>query len=217
MKICFLASGNGGNLKFLYLAQKLGLLKNIELSVIADRECGSIEFAKNNNISCKVVKYKRDNNKALLQELNNISPDFIITNWHKIIDDEIVDLYLGKMINLHYSLLPAFGGLIGIEPIEKAYQNSCKYVGATCHFVDNGVDTGEIISQTIIKTDIIVEDAIQKVFENACLILLNSILLLNTKENLIKITNNDMFNFSPSLKFDDKLFDIQFWKDLSQL
>lgn len=61
------------------------------------------------------------------------------------------------------------------------------------------------------------EDAIQKVFENGCLILLNSILLLNKKENLIEITKNNKFNFSPSLQFDDKLFDIQFWKDLSEL
>ena len=108
MKICFLASGNGGNLKFLYLVQRLGLIKNIELSVVADRECGSIDFANIRNIYSKVIKYKRDDNKELLFELENINPDIIVTNWHKIIDVEIVNKYQGKMINLHYSLLPAF-------------------------------------------------------------------------------------------------------------
>jgi phosphoribosylglycinamide formyltransferase-1 len=216
MKICFLASGNGGNLKFIYLAQSLGLIENIELTVIADRNCGSIEFARLNNIYNKVIKYKRDDNKALNNELGKIKPDIIITNWHKIIDEEIVNKYQGRMINLHYSLLPAFDGLIGIAPIEAAYQKNCQYVGATCHYVDSGVDTGDIISQAIVKTDVKIELTIQSVFEKACLILLNSILQIKHEE-IIKFYSNTKFDFSPSLKFDDKLFNRNFWKRLSLL
>ncbi len=217
MKICFLASGNGGNLKFLYLAQELGILQNIELSVIADRECGSIEFAKLNNINYKVIQYKIDDNQALKDELSNIKPDLIITNWHKIIDEEIVSKYFGKMINLHYSLLPSFGGLIGIAPIEEAYKSGCQYVGATCHYIDNGVDTGKIISQTIVKTDINIEDTINQVFKNACLILLNSIVLLSKEQNLILLKDNEKFNFSPLLQFDDMVFSESFWEKVSIL
>jgi phosphoribosylglycinamide formyltransferase-1 len=216
MKICFLASGNGGNLKFIYLAQKLHLIKNIELAVIADRECGSIEFAKYNSIHNRVIKYKRDDNQALKNELESINPDIIVTNWHKIIDEEVVTKYKGKMINLHYSLLPAFSGLIGIAPIEEAYKNNSQYVGATCHYVDSGVDTGSIISQAIVKTNIPIELAIQSVFEKACLILIDSIFKI-TKQEITKLNNNDKFDFSPMLKIDDKLFDSNFWKRLSAL
>ena len=216
MKVCFLASGGGGNLKFLYLAQKLGIVRNIELSVIADRKCKAIEFAKVNNIYSKVIQYKKDNNQDLKYELKNIEPDIIITNWHKIIDEEIVNKYKGKMINLHYSLLPAFQGLIGITPIEEAYKVGCGYIGCTCHYVDEGVDTGKIISQAIVKTDKVISEAIQEVFQKGCLILLNSLIIVSKSNNLIHRSNNINNDFSPSLQFDDNLFNKNFWKELSK-
>ena len=215
MKICFLASGGGGNFKFIDLSINLGIVKNIELFLIADRECGSLEYAVNNNIYNRKINYKRDHNIELLQELKKIDPDIIITNWHKIIDAEVVNKYQGKLINLHYSLLPAFDGLIGIEPIKQAYEKNCSYVGTTCHYVDEGVDSGKIISQAIIKTDVSIDIAIQKIFEKGCLILLNSILQLSNKELITKKENNK-FEYSPNLLFDDNQFDKFFWKKLSE-
>lgn len=214
MKICFLASGGGGNFKFFNLAKDLGIIYNVELFLVADRDCGSLEYANEKNIYNKKIIYKRDNNIEFLQELEKINPDIIITNWHKIIDAEVVNKYQGKLINLHYSLLPAFDGLIGIEPIKQAYEKNCSYVGTTCHYVDEGVDSGKIISQAIVKTDIPIELAIQKIFEQGCLILLNSILLIGNKEIITKKENNK-FEYSPDLLFDDSQFDEFFWNKLS--
>lgn len=216
MKVCFLASGGGGNFKFLHLAKELKLLDNLELTVIADRECDSIKYAKKNHIYAKVIHYKRDQNQSLLNELDYIKPDIIITNWHKIIDEEIVSAYTGKLINLHYSLLPAFGGLMGIEPIQEAYKQNCQFVGTTCHYVDKGVDSGSIISQAIVKTNIPIEDAINEVFKKGCLILLNTILIVSNK-TLIKTSTNNKYDFAPVLKFDEKLFNESFWQRLSKL
>jgi len=216
MKICFLASGNGGNLKFFYLIKKFGLVQNIKLFVIADRACGSIEFAKNHNIYCKIIAYTRDKNTELIEELEKINPNIIVTNWHKIIDNGTVKKYKGKMINLHYSLLPAFGGLIGIKPIQKAYENNCQFIGVTCHYINEHLDSGKIISQAIIKADIPIEVAIQKVFEKGCLILLNSILKISDTE-IIRIIENNKFEYSPNLVFDDKFFDDKFWIGLEKL
>ena len=214
MKICFLASGGGGNFKFFNLAKDLGIIYNVELFLVADRDCGSLEYANEKNIYNKKIIYKRDNNIEFLQELEKINPDIIITNWHKIIDSEVVNKYQGKLINLHYSLLPAFDGLIGIEPIKQAYEKNCSYAGTTCHYVDEGVDSGKIISQAIVKTDIPIELAIQKIFEQGCLILLNSILLIGNKEIITKKENNK-FEYSPDLLFDDSQFDEFFWNKLS--
>ncbi len=214
MKICFLASGGGGNFKFFNLAKDLGIISNVEFFLVADRDCGSLEYANEKNIYNKKIIYKRDNNIEFLQELEKINPDIIITNWHKIIDSEVVNKYQGKLINLHYSLLPAFDGLIGIEPIKQAYEKNCSYVGTTCHYVDEGVDSGKIISQAIVKTDIPIELAIQKIFEQGCLILLNSILLIGNKEIITKKENNK-FEYSPDLLFDDSQFDEFFWNKLS--
>jgi phosphoribosylglycinamide formyltransferase-1 len=218
MKICFLASGNGGHFKFLYLLSKLNIINNVQFYVIADRKCGSIKFAKNNKVYNKIINYSRKNNIELLNELEKINPDVVITNWHKIIDEQIIKLYSGKIINLHYSLLPAFGGLIGIKPIQKAFEQNCQYIGATCHYVDEGVDTGKIISQYILKKDDIkIIEAIQKIFEGANLILLNTLIKefkigLNTE----RIKNNK-YEYAPSLEFDDSLFDDNFWNRLKQL
>jgi len=216
MKVCFLASGGGGNLKFLYLAQELHLLNHLELSVIADRECNSIHFAKNHHVYAKVIHYAQDENQTLLDELAAINPDIIITNWYKIIDKEVVSAYRGKLINLHYSLLPAFGGLIGVEPIKAAYAQNCQFVGTTCHYVDEGVDTGNIIAQAIIKTDIPMEDAIGEVFRRGCLILLNSLIIVSNK-NIIDVTKNIKYDYSPALSFNDEVFTNHFWEKVSKL
>ena len=57
MRVCFLASGNGGNFKFLFLANKINILKNLNFAIIADRKSGSIKFAEKNNNYSKVIKY----------------------------------------------------------------------------------------------------------------------------------------------------------------
>jgi len=216
LKVCFLTSGGGGNMKFMYLAKQMGILKDFELFVIADRECGGIHFAKEKGINSKIINYKRDNNKELSELLESINPNIIITTWAKIIDKELVEKYSGKMINLHYSLLPAFAGQMGVEPIENAYKQNCQYIGVTCHYVSEDVDMGKIISQAILKTNIPIEDAIKEVFQKGCLILLNSIMIV-TKELIINKAKNSRFDYSPELMFDDKVFDKAFWDKVSLL
>ena len=84
------------------------------------------------------------------------------------------------------------------------------------YFVDEGVDSGKIISQAILKTDISMEKAIQIIFQKGCLILLNSILLLS-QEDIIEKSENNKFDYSPPLLFDDSIFDNLFWTRLSQI
>ena len=215
-KIVFLASGNGGNLKFFFLAQKNNIISKIQLIVIADRECGSLEFARNNSLENYVVNYKRSDAKEFTDVLEKIKPDIIVTNWHKIIDEVTIRTFKGKFINLHYSRLPAFGGLIGIEPIKRAYDQGCRYVGPTCHLVDEGVDTGKIISQAIFLTDIPMVDAVDLMFRKGCLVLLNGIQQVTGEKLIGKIaTSTEDFLFSPTLGFDEKAFSEDFWKELA--
>ena len=216
MKLCFLASGGGGNFKFFHLAQKYSIINNIELYLVADRYCPSLEYARAHDIKNLIINYQQDNNEDLKKALNDINPDVIVSNWNKIIDKEIVSLYHNKIINLHYSILPLFPGLIGVAPIEAAYRHNCKYTGVTCHIVDEGVDTGEIIGQSIVKIDSNIDVIIQKVFRNGCLVLLNSVQLL-TGKTLIRYTVRESHEFSPSLNFDDSDFSLGFWVDLSKI
>ena len=210
--ITFLVSGGGGNLKFFYYMREYLARENISLNVIADRDCRALEFCEENSIGYKKINYTQKSPKELRDELSRISPDIIVTNWHKIIDPGTISLFENKMVNLHYSLLPAFGGLIGIEPIEKAYVQGCRFIGPTCHLIDEGVDTGLILSQAIFTTNRPLKESVEIMFRKGCLTLLNGIDSLAGKKNL---EESKMVLFSPQLNFDESLFDEIFWKKVS--
>ena len=213
--IVFLASGNGGNLKFFYWAQKKNLITGIRLSVVADRECGSIDFARRNGLEQYVINYNRFSAKELTDILARINPDIIVTNWHKIIDEDTVVKYLGKFVNLHYSLLPAFGGLIGVEPIKRAYEQGCKFIGPTCHLVDEGVDSGRILSQAVFTTERPFEDAVNLMFRKGCLVLLIGIQQTLGQKLITANGASSCESYSPKLGFDEFVFNEKFWEELT--
>jgi len=213
--IVFLVSGGGGNLKFLYLALKNNFISGCRLSVIADRECGALDFARKHNIENHLIIYKRSEPEAFKEILQRIKPDIIVTNWHKIIDGNTVGQYIGKFINLHYSLLPAFGGLIGVEPIKRAYEQGCKFIGPTCHLVDEGVDTGKILAQAVFTTERPFEEAVNLMFRDGCLVLLNGIQQVLGQSLLTKHSSSSCTTLSPALDFYDALFNEIFWKELA--
>lgn len=214
--IIFLVSGRGGNFKFVNQAIKDKIIPNIRLTVISDRMCGAIEYAKNNGIEYHVISYSRNHPVILQKILNDKNPDLIVTTWNKIIDVDTLQKNQGKFINLHYSLLPSFGGLIGINPIKKAYEQGCKYIGPTCHLVDEGIDTGKILAQGIFTTDRSLNEAITMMFRSGCLVLLNGLTILMSQYNLKTKSYNTIF-FSPELNFDISLFNEDFWQKVEKL
>jgi phosphoribosylglycinamide formyltransferase-1 len=212
--LVFLVSGSGGNLRFIYSALENNVISGIKLSVIADRDCGALEFAREKKIDNYLISYSRYNSFDLNFLLDKINPDLIITNWNKIIDKITVLNFFGKFINLHYSLLPAFSGLIGVEPIKRAYENGCKFIGPTCHLVDEGVDTGRIVSQAIFTTDRAFDEAVSLMFKKGCLVLLvgiEEVLGQNLVMDRSTILNH---NYSPALGFDESLFNEKFWIEI---
>lgn len=208
-KIVFLVSGGGGNLKFFDLAIEHLKLEGLCLSVIADRDCGAIGYSKKNDIPHKIIAYKRSDKLELQKALQETAPDLIVTNWHKIIDEDTVNQYAGKLVNLHYSLLPAFGGLIGTEPISQAYAQGCKFIGPTCHWVDVGVDTGAILAQAVFTTDRSMDESIQLMFQKGCLILFNTAMRLLHQDADRAPDLSDEFH--PPLIYGEDLFDEEFW------
>lgn len=74
----------------------------------------------------------------------------IMTNIHRILSSRVVERCRGRLVNLHYSLLPMFGGLIGMDPIRRAIEAGCRFVGTTVHHVVEAVDAGPVISQTVL-------------------------------------------------------------------
>jgi len=68
----------------------------------------------------------------------------------RIISPFFIKQYKNKILNIHPALLPAFPGL---DAQKQAVEFGAKFSGCTVHFVDEGVDTGPIILQEIVKVD----------------------------------------------------------------
>lgn len=69
-------------------------------------------------------------------------------------------------------MLPAYGGLIGETPIEAAMKYS-KFVGITLHYVDEVVDSGEVIMQAVVRNEGNKHEILNKIFRMGCFSLLD--------------------------------------------
>jgi phosphoribosylglycinamide formyltransferase 1 len=174
IRIAFMASGNGGNLRFICDLIKSGSLEGFEMAgTITDRECGAGRFAESHMpvILCP-GRDKEEWAANLRASLKELQPDLILSWLHRLIPAEVVRDYPKKILNLHYSLLPAFGGrgMIGEAPVKAAIARGCTIIGTTVHWVDEGLDTGEIVGQTAIKIKPgqPLEEIMQQVFRSGC-------------------------------------------------
>lgn len=202
-KVVFLVSGGGGTLRFIYYALRQ-LNAGITIGgIIADRDSAALEFGHRNGIDTRKVSYTRNAPGMLREALAAMAPDLIITNIHKIIDAETLRLFDGKFINLHYSLLPSFGGVIGMETIRQARLLNSRFIGGTCHFVSEEVDAGTIICQSCFETDWERDDyevCTDTLFRSSCFALLGGIfatLAVQVPTASLLMINNKNVHFSP--------------------
>ena len=91
---------------------------------------------------------RSDWNSALQSELVDLRPDVIIlAGFMRILGPGVISQFRGQIINTHPALLPFFPGAHGVRD---ALAAGVVNTGCTLHYVDEGVDTGEIISQRIV-------------------------------------------------------------------
>ncbi len=84
-------------------------------------------------------------NAALLASLESYSPSLIVSaGFMRLIGPSVLAAFPGQIINTHPALLPSFPGAHGVRD---ALAYGVTVTGCTVHFVDAGVDTGEIIAQ----------------------------------------------------------------------
>ena len=140
-----LFSGNGSNLEKLLNKKDEYKDKLNYVSAFTDNsEAKGIEVCKKFNLDISVSK-KNTLHNDLNKFLSDNNPDLIIlSGYMKIIPELIVNKYLGKIINIHPSLLPKYPGL---NTYEKVIKNKDRYQGATVHFVTKDLDEGPIILQ----------------------------------------------------------------------
>ena len=89
------------------------------------------------------------NDKECIETLKKINPDIVIVNGTRIISEEVLNCVNAKFINLHAGITPKYRGSHGAY--WALYNNDKENAGVTVHFVDKGIDTGNIIYQSTIS------------------------------------------------------------------
>ena len=149
--IAVLASGKGSNTKNIYAFFKNS--KEISVKLICSNKKNSPLAYFSNEIG--VNYYFLDNTKAsffddFINHIKCINIDFIVLAGFLLkIPKKLVELYAGKIINIHPSLLPKYGGkgMYGVNIHNLVIKNKEKYSGITIHFVNEEYDSGAIIFQ----------------------------------------------------------------------
>lgn len=151
------ASGNGTNFQAIADAVAEGKLDCRISAVICERKnAGVLERSRKLGIKSIFIPYSGSEpgkfNSEVLNALNILNPDLIVlAGFLKILDSSIIRRYPYRIINLHPSLLPCFGGpgFYGARVHEAVIKSGSKFSGATVHFVTEDVDQGPIILQEI--------------------------------------------------------------------
>jgi len=74
----------------------------------------------------------------------------VLARFMQIMPPALCTRYAGRIINIHHSFLPSF---VGAKPYHQAYQRGVKLIGATCHYVTDELDAGQIIEQDTVRID----------------------------------------------------------------
>ena len=151
-RVAILISGRGSNMAALIDAARLADFPAEIVAVISNRaDAAGLEKATASGIATVVIESKpfgkdRAGFEAVLQRaLEEAKVDLIcLGGFMRLFTAEFVQLWYGRMLNIHPSLLPSFPGL---DPHGQALQAGVKISGATVHFVIPETDAGPIIMQ----------------------------------------------------------------------
>ena len=206
-------------MKFVIVASTAGSVMNQLLhnpffksrvhAVVSDRECPAITKADLHGV-CTVIIPDRDKEKfswSVLKYLKSQGADYVISFYSKLFVGELLHEYRDRIVNLHPSLLPSFKGL---RAFDDAVRYGVQYVGSTIHFIDEKMDEGKIIQQTVCRVDKSrpVAWTRHRIFEQQCRSLLQVVKWLDDDRILVEgnrvtvrgATFGDA-EFSPNLDF----------------
>ena len=156
-KIAVLVSGGGTNLQALIDAQKSGIIKSGELSLVISNNPNAfaLERAKAAGIESAVLTRKELGSQeafedAMIALLDEKGIDLIVlAGFMSILSEKFTRRFENRIINVHPSLIPSFcgKGFYGLKVHEAALEYGVLVTGATVHFVNEIPDGGKIILQ----------------------------------------------------------------------
>lgn len=159
-RIAALASTRGTDLQAILHELEAGKLPGVELTkVLSNVEtCGALEKARTHGIETVFVNptglSPEEYDAKLIETIGEVDLICLI-GYMKILTPSFVRHYKNRIINVHPSLLPKYGGKgwYGRKIHEAVLTNGDKESGMTIHFVDEGVDSGEILLQEKVSVE----------------------------------------------------------------
>jgi phosphoribosylaminoimidazolecarboxamide formyltransferase/IMP cyclohydrolase len=136
-------SGAGSNLRALVAAARRGELGGEVVLVFGDRDCPALAWATEEGIEAALVP---DGDDATLAEtLRAGAIDLVVlAGYMRIVREQMLSAFAGRIVNTHPSLLPAFPGA---HAVRDALAHGAQVTGATVHLVDEALDGGPILAQ----------------------------------------------------------------------
>ena len=170
-KIAILASGGGSNARKIIEHFKNSDAASIVLLAANKRDCGALTIANESGINTVVIKKEnfRDSD-TFRNKLIDLEIDLIVlAGFLWLIPSNIVESFNGKIVNVHPSLLPKYGGkgMYGMN-VHRAVKEAHETIsGMTIHFVNENYDEGNIIFQASVELDLMdtAEDIAAKVLK----------------------------------------------------
>ena len=156
-KIAVFASGNGGNFEAIAKGCQDGTIKADCVLCVCDKP-GARVTERARRLGIELLEFrpkdyasKQDFERMIADRLDQLGVDLVcLAGYMRIVGDELLSRYGGRIINIHPALLPAFPGA---HAIRDAFEYGVKVYGVTIHYVNAEVDGGRIIAQRAIPYD----------------------------------------------------------------
>ncbi len=149
-----LASGRGSNLQAILDGIEAGRCPARVAVVVSDRkDAPALERARRAgsravHLDPRAYPDRVAFDDAVAEVLHQQATELVcLAGYMRVLSEEFVRRFPGRILNVHPALLPAFPGL---HAQRQAIQHGVKVAGATVHFVDQGVDTGPIVLQSAV-------------------------------------------------------------------
>ncbi|CAD6263673.1 unnamed protein product [Miscanthus lutarioriparius] len=158
-RLAVFVSGGGSNFRAIHEAALGGAVHGDVVALVTDKPgCGGAEYARSNGIPVLVFPKSKSAPEGisvaqLLDTLRGYSVDFVLlAGYLKPIPAELIQEYPKSILNIHPSLLPAFGGkgFYGSKVHTAVIASGARYSGPTVHFVDEHYDTGKTLAQRVV-------------------------------------------------------------------
>jgi phosphoribosylglycinamide formyltransferase 1 len=160
LNLAILISGRGSNMENILKSIKKNKIPVNPVIVISNKpDAKGIKIAQKLGVKTAVVEsnglkggnWEYDSRLVATLEKFKVTPQnglICLAGFMRIMSPEFIKHYKGRIMNIHPAVLPSFPGL---HSQKQALEYGVKYAGCTVHFVDEGVDTGPIILQAVVK------------------------------------------------------------------